>query len=80
MRLKQDSRRFADGIFNCIFLTENICILIKISLKYIHKSLINNKSGLVQVMAWRRTGDKPLSETMMTQFADVYMRHRASMS
>ena len=26
-------------------------------------------------MAWRQTGDKPLSETMMT-----YMRHSASMS
>ena len=31
-------------------------------------------------MAWRRTGDKPLSELMMTQFNDAYMRHSASMS
>ena len=31
-------------------------------------------------MAWCRTGDKPLSETMMTQFNDAYMRHSASMS
>ena len=32
---------------------------------------------LVQVMAWHRTGDKPLSK--MTQFIDVYMRRQASL-
>ena len=26
-------------------------------------------------MAWRRIGDKPLSEPMMAQFTDAYMRH-----
>ena len=31
-------------------------------------------------MAWRQTGDKPLSEAMMEQFADAYMCHSASMS
>ena len=31
-------------------------------------------------MAWRRTGNKPLSEQMVTQFNDAYMRHSASMS
>ena len=29
---------------------------------------------MVQVMAWRRTGNKPLSGPMMTQFIDEYMR------
>ena len=33
------------------------------------------KSALVQVMAWRRTGDKPLPKPMLTQLADTYMRH-----
>ena len=33
---------------------------------------------MVQIMAWCRTGDKPLSEPMMTQFNDAYMRHSAS--
>ena len=32
------------------------------------------------IMAWRQTGDKPLSEPMMTQFNDAYMRRSASMS
>ena len=27
-------------------------------------------------MAWRRPGDKPLSEPMLTQFTDAYMRHK----
>ena len=26
-------------------------------------------------MAWRRTGDKPLPEPVMTQFIDAYMQH-----
>ena len=29
----------------------------------------------VQVIAWRRTGNKPLPKPMKTQFTDVYMRH-----
>ena len=65
----------ADDIFKCIFLNENDKIMIQISLKFIPRSPIDNKSVLVQVMAWRRTGDKPLPETMMTQFTDAYMRH-----
>ena len=31
---------------------------------------IDNKSALAQVMEWRRTGDQPLSEIMMTKFSD----------
>ena len=34
----------------------------KISLKFVPKGPINNNPALVQVMAWRRPGDKPLSE------------------
>ena len=40
-------------------------ISIKISLKFVPKGPINNNPSLVQVMAWRRSGDKPLSEPMM---------------
>ena len=40
---------------------------------------IDNKPALVQVMA-RPTGAKPLSEPMMAQFNDAYMRQSASMS
>ena len=52
----------------------------KISLKFVPKSPINNITALVQKMAWRRIGDKPLSEPIMTQFNDEFMRRSASMS
>ena len=44
---------------------ENIWILIKISLKFVPIGLIDNKWELVQIVAWHRPGDKPLSEPMM---------------
>ena len=56
---------FSDDIFKCIFLNETVLISIKISLKFGPKSPINNFSALVQIMAWRRQGDKPFSEARM---------------
>ena len=56
----------------CIFLNENDRILIQISLKFVPMCLFDNKPALVQVMACRRTGNKPLPETMLTQFIDIY--------
>ena len=56
---------FADDIFKCIFLNKKFCILIQISVKFIARGPIGSKSALVQVMAWRRTGYKPLSEPIM---------------
>ena len=65
----------ADDIFKCTLLNENEKIPIETSLKLVPRGLISNKSALVQVMAWCRTGDKLLPEPMMTQFIDAYMRH-----
>ena len=62
---RQNGRHFADDIFKCIFLNENLWIPLKISLTFIPKGPINNIPILVQVMAWRRPGDKPLSEPMV---------------
>ena len=61
LRPRQNGRHFADDIFKCIFLNENIWIPIKMSLKFVSEGPINNIPALVQVMAWCRTGDKPLS-------------------
>ena len=36
-----------------------------ISLKFVPKGQISNTPALVQIMAWRQLGDKPLSESMM---------------
>ena len=49
-------------------------------MKFVTKCAVNNKSALVQVMAWRRKGDKPLSKPMLTQLADAYERHYGEMS
>ena len=65
LRPRPNRRHFADDIFKYIFLNENVWIPIKISLKFVPKGRINNISALVQIMAWRRPGDKPLSEPMM---------------
>ena len=65
----------ADDIFKCIHLNENDKILIQIPLKVVLRKPIGNKPALVEVIAWRRTGDKPLSEPMMTQSTGGYMRH-----
>ena len=59
--LGQNGRQFADDIFRCIFVNENVCISINISLKFVHKGQINNIAALFQIMAWCRLGDKPLS-------------------
>ena len=55
----------AADTFKHIFLNENVRISIKISLKFVPKGPINNNPALVQIMAWRRSGDKPLSEPMI---------------
>ena len=65
LKPRQNGRHFADDIFKCIFLNENVWFLKKISLNFVPKGLINNIPALVQIMAWRRQGDKPLSEPMM---------------
>ena len=68
----------ADDNFKCIFLNENDKIPIPNSLKFVPKSPIDNKLALIQVIAWRQTGAKPLVEPVMTRFTDTYMRHWGS--
>ena len=66
LKPRQNGRHFPDDIFKWIFLSENIWISIRISLKFVPWGQINNIPALVQIMAWRRPGDKPLSEPMIT--------------
>ena len=53
---------FSNAFF---FRNENVSISIKILLEFILKCPINNIPALVQILAWRRLGDKPLSEPIM---------------
>ena len=61
-------------------LNENVWILIKISLKFVAKGPISNIPALIQIIAWGRSGDEPLSEAMLIYCTDAYMGHSASMS
>ena len=62
--------------FSCVF-TQNLLISISILLKCVSKGPIKNIAALVQIMAWRRIGGKPLSEPMpmLIPFTDPYMRY-----
>ena len=44
---------------------------VKISLKFVLKGPINNIPALVQIMAWHRPGDKPLSEPMLFMLTHI---------
>ena len=67
LRLRQNGRHFADATLKCFFLYESIWILVDISLKFVPRIQINNIPSLVQIMAWRQPGDKPLSEPMIVR-------------
>ena len=80
LRPRQNGRHFPDDLYKCIFLNENVWILIRISLKFVPKGPINNNPALVQIMAWRRPGDKPLSGHRMENLLTHICVHSASMS
>ena len=64
LRPIQNGRNFPDDFFKWILLNENAWISINISLKFVPRGPINKIPTLVQVMAWSRPGNKPLSEPM----------------
>ena len=66
----QNGRHFPNDIYKYNFKNETFRILIPISLKFVPKGPIDNKAALAKVMAWRRTGNKPLAEPMLTEFSD----------
>ena len=57
---------------------ENAQIAIKISLQFVAMRPINIIIALVQIVAWRQPGDKPLSEPMIASLITHYMCHSAS--
>ena len=65
LKPRQNGRHFADDALKRIFLSENIRISSKITLKFVPTGPVNNIPALVQIVAWRRSGEKPLSEPMM---------------
>ena len=71
----QNGRHFAKDIFKWIFMNEMFCISIQILLKFVPGVLIDNNRASVEIMAWRRIGDKPISEPVLTWITGAYMRH-----
>ena len=67
LRPAQNGRQYSNGIFKCIFLKENVCILIRYSLKCVSAFLVDNKSAMVQESAWHRTADKTLQPEYLNQ-------------
>ena len=78
--LDKMAANLANDIFMCIVMNEKFDILIWISLKFVPKVPLYNKSAMVQVMACRLFGVKPLLEPLLTNFIDAYMRHLGEMS
>ena len=68
-----------DSVIN-MFLYKYCWIMIQLWLKCVPLDLIHNEPPLYQTMAWCRIGNKPLSDKMIANFTDAYMRHSASIS
>ena len=66
--------------FKFIFIDKNWCLLIWILLRFVPQCPVDNKPSLVQIMAWRQTGDKGVSVPMMALFIDTSMLQSALMS
>ena len=66
-------KRLTADIFKLIILNETAWLYFQISKKFVPYGPIHKNLSLVQVMAWHQAGDKPLPETMMTQFTDAFM-------
>ena len=65
LRPRWNGQHFADDIFKRVFLSENAWNSLEILLKIVPRGPINNIPASVEIMAWRRPGDKTLSEPMM---------------
>ena len=61
LRPRQNGRRFPDDIFKCIFFNENY----EFRLKFHCSLFLGAQLTMVQVIAWYRPRDKPLSEPMI---------------
>ena len=69
LRPRQRGRHFADDTFRHISLNEDVRNSIEISMNFVPKEPINHIPALVQIMAWRRPGDMPLSEPIMVRIS-----------
>ena len=57
---------------NAVFLMKMLEFQFQFSLEFVPKGPVDNNSALVQIMACRLFGAKPLPEPMLSQFTDAY--------
>ena len=62
-----ETNNISQTTFSYVF--SSMRISVKISLKFVSKGPIKNILAWVQIMAWCRPGDKPLSAPMMVSFS-----------
>ena len=67
LRPCQNGRHFTGDPIRFIFLNKTVKISIKISLEFVPKGQMNKILALVQIMAWRRPGDKSFSGPMIVR-------------
>ena len=72
LRPAKNGCNFVDDIFKCIFFNEKMCNVIQISFKFNLPGPIHNKLGFIYVMGWHQTGNKLLTEPMLTKNAWMY--------
>ena len=70
--LEQNGQHYVYNIFKHVFMNENYCIMIQISLKFVPKRPIDNKSALIKVMAWCWAGNKPLPVCITIRSYSLY--------
>ena len=75
LRPGQSGQHFADNSFKHLFLNEDCCNVIHISLKSVPEGPIDINPSLLLVMAWCRAGDKPISGAKMAHFSKAFMIH-----
>ena len=71
-------KKISDDVFKCIFVNDKIHIWITIPVNIVPEGPVHDKLSLVEVMAWRQTGAKPLPEPMMTMVSDVTRPQQAN--
>ena len=57
---------YADDVFECIVLNENVWALIQTSLKFVPYGQIDTMQALVRMTSWRILGDRASSQPMIT--------------
>ena len=76
----QNDCKIADDNLKREFVNETCLVSILLSLKSVTWGMVDDESALDYIMAGCRTGDKPLSKSLMTQYSDAYMWHKGEMS